>query len=609
MAGLPKKILLHNPLSPGDVVVCTALGRDIKRTFPEVELGYVGVSPEAWMHNPYIRPMNENEGDVFKYRTHYSLIHKSNQNRFHFLWGYHRDFNKQLQKWGVDREIKLTEFKPDLHLSDAEMKNPLVSGKYWVICAGGKFDYTAKWWDPHKWQRVVDMLKDEVTFVQVGGASHFHPKLNGVVNMIGKTNFRELITLCAHADGVLCVVTCLMHIAAGVNRPCVVVAGGREPWWWEAYTKLNRNENMRMIHGKEWMPPDPDPMVEHAFLHTIGRYNLDCCSNHGCWKSKVEGGGSTCRHPCKGPSIMQPKCLMYIEPEMVVSAIRLYTRTGLNQQNTTLPKEVLAMKPTEIVEVKMELDEQVMEPPVSINLLCYGPFHDLHKRCIQSIMDNTPKGKYELRVAMNEVCQETREWVNGSVHKELGGQLVVYDSPENIMKYPMMRRMFFDQARPQRKWIIWFDDDSYVTEDDWLMQLSRSIRDNWPKGHVMWGKRYFWHLRGNQEQWGKAADWWKGKPFQVDHTHGNRLKIDFATGGFWAIPSKWIIKLNWPDVRLYHNGGDVWMGEAVRQFGGNIKNYEYGVAISKAKRRGFRENAAGVYMDKNAPLDAQAQNG
>jgi hypothetical protein len=66
-----------------------------------------------------------------------------------------------------------------------------------------------------------------------------------------------------------------MHLAAAVevrgkceayprgmprNRPCVVIAGGREPAQWEAYP-------------------------HHQYIHTNGA--LRCCDNGGCWKSRT----------------------------------------------------------------------------------------------------------------------------------------------------------------------------------------------------------------------------------------------------------------------------------------------------------------------------------
>jgi hypothetical protein len=104
--------------------------------------------------------------------------------------------------------------------------------------------------------------------VQVGEAHHVHPPLDGVIDLRGRTHLRQLVRLVYHAQGVVCPVTLLMHLAAGVevkggrpkNRPCVVVAGGREPVQWEAYP-------------------------HHQYIHTNGA--LFCCDNGGCWKSRT----------------------------------------------------------------------------------------------------------------------------------------------------------------------------------------------------------------------------------------------------------------------------------------------------------------------------------
>lgn len=116
-------------------------------------------------------------------------------------------------------------------------------GRFWIMMAGGKYDFTAKWWNPDFYQEVVDHFQGRIQFVQCGEAGHWHPPLKGVINLIGKTDTRQFVRLMYHADGVVCPVTFAMHLAAAVemkpgrpkNRACVVIAGGREPSHWEAY--------------------------------------------------------------------------------------------------------------------------------------------------------------------------------------------------------------------------------------------------------------------------------------------------------------------------------------------------------------------------------------
>src|SRR6185436_9364152 len=112
----------------------------------------------------------------------------------------------------------------DIHLSESERSVPSpieqLTGHalpYWIVVAGGKYDFTIKWWHFRRYQAVIDQLKGKVLFVQIGDKGDYHPGLDGVIDMRGKTSIRELIRLVYHARGVLCGVTFLMHLAAAVE--------------------------------------------------------------------------------------------------------------------------------------------------------------------------------------------------------------------------------------------------------------------------------------------------------------------------------------------------------------------------------------------------------
>ena len=182
---------------------------------------------------------------------------------------------------------------------------------FWIIVAGGKYDYTIKWWDSNRFQDVVDHFKGKILFVQVGETkNHFHPPLEGVIDLRGKTDLRQLVRLVYHSSGVLCPVTLMMHLAAAVEtktnspplRTCVVVAGGREPPHWEAYP-------------------------HHQFLHTVGA--LPCCEKGGCWKSRTipigDGDGKDLpKNLCVDVVDELPRCMDMIRSEQVIRAIELY---------------------------------------------------------------------------------------------------------------------------------------------------------------------------------------------------------------------------------------------------------------------------------------------
>jgi ADP-heptose:LPS heptosyltransferase len=307
------KLILQNRLSPGDIVVLTAAVRDLHRAYPGEFLTDVRTScPALWENNPYVTHLKPNHRGVRSVECHYPLIHRSNTAPYHFIHGFINYLNDQL---GL--KIKPTEFKGDIHLSETETKRsaPIFEEiesdrPYWVIAAGGKYDFTIKWWHRRRWQEIVDRLGDQITFVQVGERGHYHPPLRGVIDLRGKTDLRGLIKLIYRAAGVVCPVTLHMHLAAAIPLPpnskrlrnCIVIAGGREPAHWEQYPG-------------------------HHFLHTIGQ--LDCCGHGGCWKSRTValGDDSPLDRPqalCRNVTpIGMPKCMEMITASQVCDLISL----------------------------------------------------------------------------------------------------------------------------------------------------------------------------------------------------------------------------------------------------------------------------------------------
>lgn len=309
-----EKWIFENYLSPGDIVMLTAAVRDLHQTYPGRFVTDVRTCfPDLWKHNKWLTPLKDEDPGVQKMHCHYPLIHRSNQEPYHFIHGFIDHLNTQLKL-----QIRPTAFKGDIHLSKAEMKSPsLVESHlrqrrpYWIIAAGGKYDFTIKWWHRRRWQEVVDHFGDRILFVQVGQKGHYHPALRGVLDLRGRTSLRELVRLVYHADGVLCPVTLHMHLAAAVplpphrdrSRACVVVNGGRESAHWEAYPG-------------------------HQFLHTIGA--LDCCATGGCWKSRTAplGDGTPLDEPdaiCSDVAISGiPRCMDMISSRRVIDSVEMY---------------------------------------------------------------------------------------------------------------------------------------------------------------------------------------------------------------------------------------------------------------------------------------------
>ncbi len=313
----PRKLILRCLLSPGDLVMLSAALRDLHRCYPGQFVTDVRTAcPELWVNNPLLTPLDEKSPEVETIDCEYPLIHRCDLIPRHSVEGFLEFLNERL---GL--AIRLSAFKGHIPLSRQEQSwfsqvHELTQEDtpFWILNAGGKYDVTVKWWSPERFQRVVDHFRGRILFVQVGQRGHHHPKLRDVVDLRGRTSLRQLIRLVYHSQGVLSPVTAVMHLAAAVEskpgspplRPCVVVAGGREPVHWEAYPG-------------------------HQFVHTIGA--LPCCARGGCWRDRVDplGDGDPrddASRLCLDVANGQPKCLDLISAEEIIRRIDTYYAGG-----------------------------------------------------------------------------------------------------------------------------------------------------------------------------------------------------------------------------------------------------------------------------------------
>lgn len=283
----------------------TAAVRDLARSFPgRFDIAVESGSADVWLHNPYVR-RRAFPGRVIDCRK--AVIDRMGTTGRHYVHAYLDLFNTEL---GTNAQI--SQVKGDIHLSTEEQNwySDLwnLCGKeipFWLICSGGKFDIPIKWWDHQRYQAVVHALRGKVQFVQVGYWGNHHPTLEGAIDLRGKTSVRDLIHLVHHADGVLCGVTSLMHLAAAVplrheSRTAIVIGGNREPRSWEAY---------------------PD----HIYL-SAGE-DLHCGP---CWNSKlaVSAHASVKKGVCNHVQNGLPQCMDAISSEQVIASFFELERNG-----------------------------------------------------------------------------------------------------------------------------------------------------------------------------------------------------------------------------------------------------------------------------------------
>ena len=298
-----KRLILKSNLCPGDILTMTAAVESLHRTYPrEYETDVRTSASEIWQHNPHVTKIGD-DGESIELK--YPSINRSNQEHVPFLAGYTEDLGEK-----IGRPLSLKTNRPHLYLSDDEknwvdqVTHHVTDGRkipFWLVNAGIKSDYTAKAWAVESFQEVVDGTRGRIQWVQVGAKEHDHPKLNGVISLVGKTDHRQLIRLAWHCQGGLGPVTYLQHLCAAWEKPYICLLGGREPATWVSYP------------------------LQHTF-HTIG--TLPCCKTSACWKSRIVPAGdkstkdeSLCHHPVFGLQRPVARCMAAIRPDEIITLL------------------------------------------------------------------------------------------------------------------------------------------------------------------------------------------------------------------------------------------------------------------------------------------------
>lgn len=241
---MTQDLILHMNLCPGDTVATTAVVRDLHLAYPgRFRTDFRGTAEELYDNLPYMTDLDDDDPNVRHINMECNAIHQCTQTGKHIIDGFVYGLEKVL-----NIIIPLTRFSGDVRLTEEEKKVPLPfdwDRDFWILMAGGKTDNTTKWWDPDRYQELVDTFQGCIQFVQCAELSpgHWHEPLKGVIDLRGKTSIRDFVRLMYHAAGVVCPITFAMHLAAAVptcpgrskSRPCVVIAGGKESRRWFEY--------------------------------------------------------------------------------------------------------------------------------------------------------------------------------------------------------------------------------------------------------------------------------------------------------------------------------------------------------------------------------------
>jgi ADP-heptose:LPS heptosyltransferase len=302
----PDEVVFHNRQAIGDILTFTAGVRDFKKAFPNTKVGVISTAMHIWDNNPHIDHQFRDQSKIVKIGPGF-LTNKSNYWNHHMCNAFRMDIQNKLNITFPQGPIR-----PDIWMTEEEYNRPpIIDGPYWIFIYGGEPGWPAKQY--HKWQEVINCLRDDIKIVQLGVKHHPYPALNGVVNYIGKTEdrnrgIRDLFNIFLHAQGSLGLVSMHMHLSAAFNNPCVVVAGAREPAWFTQY-------------------------FGHQYVQANG--TMSCSETRACWACKMDG----CRNQVDHNGKKIPKCVSIIEPEEVAGAVRKYYEGGRLEYGKKIPNK------------------------------------------------------------------------------------------------------------------------------------------------------------------------------------------------------------------------------------------------------------------------------
>jgi ADP-heptose:LPS heptosyltransferase len=290
------RVLLKSNEAPGDMLVLTAAFEAIakfhayKYTF-KVQC----CAPEIFQHNPHCSEFARPDRVI---DVEHTPSWEADTRDARFISSYTEWLGDAL---GIKVRSAVT--KPRIYLSPAELAAPrVIAEPYAVICSGYKPDGPLKNWGHGNWVAVSNWIQRQgLKVVQVGLAHHVHQRLPGAIDMIGKTNTRELFLLAFHSVYGCGHESYLSHIYAAYARPFACLAAGLCSRTWAAY-------------------------ATEQYVTRQG--TMGCCRTGGCGKHKLLGAEDGCVYPDQVAGEGVPGCLARITPAEVIAAIEQWYAPG-----------------------------------------------------------------------------------------------------------------------------------------------------------------------------------------------------------------------------------------------------------------------------------------
>lgn len=207
-----------------------------------------------------------------------------------------------------------------------------------------------------------------------------------------------------------------------------------------------------------------------------------------------------------------------------------------------------------------------------ICILFYGAeekHFQLAQRVLNEPMRCLAKRNIAFRFGCNAVGAETTQFLVQQIADHFH-DAVLFHSPENILKYPMMRKMF--HAPPVKAPItMWFDHDSYLEPtldvNNWFDRIVLNLSHCDMNGSV-----YTSELSAAQRDWVTEQSWF--------HKERDKPYLRHALGGWWSIRTELLQQWDWPPPDLKQKNGDVVLGALCQHQNLRLCHFRDGLCIN-----------------------------
>jgi hypothetical protein len=302
----------------------------------------------------------------------------------------------------------------------------------------------------------------------------------------------------------------------------------------------------------DWRPPANDNFIPHRFIHTMDM--LKCCTNKGCWRSRVGKNGKLCYDQVFEHGVYLPKCLDMITVERVINEWKWYFENGICKLGSSLTLPVTApTAPAPELERKPEPARGRIEVVDNVFLAVYAEGR------VDGI-DELKAYADRAKVGMTVFYNGTDTALAAACSKHGIPLHMAHDKPGRA---ELMRRAIH---LADGDVFVWLEAGVTFMRKDWLHALTHGMNGS-ARGVVRW-------TRANAQQLEliKSAPWFKGAALHKFTFDLSTCKLYHFDRGLFAAPKSVLQGMDWPDKRLPDAELDTLFGEALRQHGIELMN-------------------------------------